>query len=170
MHPQQVAKMQRYDHDWSTKVRTGVGGEWESKDVMREKVRMRLGLRWRVYFIYLGLQWRPRVEGKVSDSEGGGDEYCDGRWWGQITPPHVRIRPHTHWHACMDAHSLTLKLTDPLTHSHSHSLTHTHRLPPGYRDLIQFFYHNPGLIKWTGRALLLYFNAGSLDAARMFTL
>merc|ERR1719198_1812105 len=44
------------------------------------------------------------------------------------------------------------------------------RLPPGYRDLIQFFSHYPGLVKWTGIPLLLYFNAGSLDAAPMFTL
>ena len=42
-------------------------------------------------------------------------------------------------------------------------LRHTQRLPPGYRDLIQFFSHNPGLVKWTGTALLLYFNAGCLE-------
>merc|ERR1712048_1101026 len=29
------------------------------------------------------------------------------------------------------------------------------RLPPGYRNLIQFFSRNPGLVKWTGTALLL---------------
>ena len=48
--------------------------------------------------------------------------------------------------------------------THSLSLPHTCRLPPGYRDLIEFFSHNPGLVKWTGTALLLYFNGASLDA------
>merc|ERR1719198_1129756 len=37
------------------------------------------------------------------------------------------------------------------------------RLPPGYRDLIEFFSRYPGLVKWTGIPLLLYFNAGSGD-------
>ena len=74
----------------------------------------------------------------------------------KIAPAHVLMHPHTHWHICMhDTHSLT----------HSPSLTHTHRLPPGYRDLIEFFSRYPGLVKWTGIPLLLYFNAGSLDVA-----
>ena len=41
-------------------------------------------------------------EGKLSDS-GDGDNNCDGR----ITPSHVHIHPRTHWHVCMDTHSLT---------------------------------------------------------------
>ena len=28
---------------------------------------------------------------------------------------------------------------------------------------MQFFSHNPGLVKWTGGALLQYFNAGCLE-------
>ena len=54
-------------------------------------------------------------------------------------------------------------------HAHTHRPTHSltsppiHRLPPGYRDLIQFFSRYPGLVKWTGTALSLYFNAGSLN-------
>ena len=56
------------------------------------------------------------------------------------------------------------------THSLTHLPSHTHRLPPGYRDLIEFFSRYPGLVKWTGIPLLLYFNACSLDAAPMFTL
>ena len=55
-------------------------------------------------------------------------------------------------------------------HSLTHLPSHTHRLPPGYRDLIEFFSRYPGLVKWTGIPLLLYFNAGILDAAPMFTL
>ena len=57
-----------------------------------------------------------------------------------------------------------------LTHSLTRFPSHTHRLPPGYRDLIEFFSRNPGLVKWTGTALLLYFNTGSLDVGPMFTL
>ena len=72
-------------------------------------------------------------------------------------------------------YSCTRTLTDiyacmRLTHSLTFPHTHTHRLPPGYRDLIEFFSRYPGLVKWTGIPLLLYFNAGSLDAAPMFTL
>ena len=37
-------------------------------------------------------------------------------------------------------------------------------------ELIEFFSRNPGLVKWTGTALLLYFNTGSLDGTPMFTL
>ena len=73
------------------------------------------------------------------------------------------VHTHSHWHTCMTlAHSLTW----PHTHTH----THTHRLPPDYHDLIQFFSRYPGLVKWTGKPLLLYFNAGSLDVATIFTL
>jgi len=61
-------------------------------------------------------------------------------------------------------HSLTYSFT------HLPPPTHTQRLPPGYRDLIEFFGRYPGLVKWTGIPLLLYFNAGSLDVAHMFTL
>jgi len=43
------------------------------------------------------------------------------------------------------------------------TMSEVQKLPPGYRDLMQFFHHNPGRVTWTGRALLLYFNAGSLD-------
>ena len=57
---------------------------------------------------------------------------------------------------------LSIELWSPSSLSHFPS--HPHRLPPDYRDLIQFFSRNPGLVKWTGTALLLYFNAGSLDA------
>ena len=57
-----------------------------------------------------------------------------------------------------------------LTHSLTHLTSYTQRLPPGYRDLIEFFSHYPGLVKWTGIPLLLYFNAGSLDVAPIFTL
>ena len=64
----------------------------------------------------------------------------------------------------------TRALTHAPTQSLTHFASHTQRLPPGYRDLIEFFSRNPGLVKWTGTALLLYFNAGSLDAAPMFTL
>ena len=63
------------------------------------------------------------------------------------------MHTHSHWYACMI-----------LTHSLTHFPSHTQRLPSGYRDLIEFFSCNPGLVKWTGTALLLYFNAGSLDA------
>ena len=78
-------------------------------------------------------------------------------------------------HNSMDAYSGKVAPAHVLTHSLTHSLTrfptpHTHRLPPGYRDLIEFFSRNPGLVKWTGIPLLLYFNAGSLDAAPMLTL
>ena len=65
------------------------------------------------------------------------------------------MHPHSHWYACVTC-----------THTLTHSLTHSHsqRLPPGYRDLIEFFSRYPGLVKWTGVPLLLYFNTGSLDA------
>ena len=46
------------------------------------------------------------------------------------------------------------------THSLTHFPSHTQRLPPGYRDLIEFFSRDPGLVKWTGTRLLLYFDAG----------
>ena len=56
-----------------------------------------------------------------------------------------------------------MTLTHSYTHSFTHSLTPTQRLPPGYRDLIEFFSHNPGLVKWTGTALLLYFKTDCLE-------
>ena len=75
----------------------------------------------------------------------------------------VALRAHTQ--------SLTyVHDTRALTHLASHTHTHTHRLPPDYHDLIQFFSRYPGLVKWTGKPLLLYFNAGSLDVATIFTL
>ena len=84
-----------------------------------------------------------------------GDHNAMDKYSGKVAPAHALMHPHSHWYACM-----------PLTHFPSH----TQRLPPGYRDLIEFFSRYPGLVKWTGTALLLYFNAGSLDAAPMSTL
>ena len=84
-----------------------------------------------------------------------GDHNSVDKYLGEVAPAHVLIHSHSHWHTCMT-----------LTHSPSH----TQRLPPGYRDLIEFFSRYPGLVKWTGIPLLLYFNAGSLDVAPMFTL
>ena len=82
-----------------------------------------------------------------------GDHNSMDKYSGKVAPAHVLTHPHSHWHACMI----------PL-HSITHFLSHTQRLPPGYRDLIQFFSRYPGLVKWTGASLLLYFNASSLDA------
>ena len=89
------------------------------------------------------------------------DHNFDDKHRGKIPRAHLRMRPQSL--ACVhDTHSLTHLLT--------HLISHTQRLPPGYRDLIEFFSHYPGLVKWTGIPLLLYFNAGSLDDTPMFTL
>ena len=81
-----------------------------------------------------------------------GDHNSMDAYSGKVAPAHVLMHPHSRWRAYM---TLT------------HFPCHTQRLPPGYRDLIEFFSRNPGLVKWTGTALLLYFNAGYLDAAVM---
>ena len=86
-----------------------------------------------------------------------GDHNSMDKYSGKVAPAHVLMHSHSHWHVCM---VLTHSLISP----------HTQRLPPGYRDLIEFFSRNPGLVKWTGTALLLYFNAGSLDDTSMFIL
>ena len=88
-----------------------------------------------------------------------GDHNSMDKYSAKVVPAHVLMHPHSHWHACMT-----------ITHSLTHFPSHTQRLPPGYRDLIEFFSRYPGLVKWTGIPLLLYFNAGSLDVAPMFTL
>ena len=98
-----------------------------------------------------------------------GDHNFGDKHWGKIPRAHVLMHAPTQSLACKaHTHTHTHSLTHSLTHALS--LPHTQRLPAGYRDLIEFFSRNPGLVKWTGIPLLLYFNAGSLDAAPMFTL
>ena len=80
--------------------------------MVRQKLTMGVGLWLRAYFghvyfghVHLELQrrGRPGVEGKVSASDGDGDNYCDGRQCGKMTPTHSL----TCIHSCTDDHALT---------------------------------------------------------------